>query len=660
MTPLSLKDNDDALDSLKQASKSMLDEAKAFKSECVQTRLENAYRAFFEDNYGDCSSGDDKNSRDQFVVNFLRVKQKSLIAQIKSVFTNTTDPAFGIEPTPEPDLPHFIKMKGVDAIKQLLYSVGVPSDEALNRFARQFKAAARSYWAEEGRVRTGNMQMVMEDQLEQGDWRIAINEHIEEFGWAQTTTTKGPFLAIENKTYYKGDTLHLGPREHVKFQHIKAWDVFPSRDSTNGRDGTYFAHADRHCWGDIYNFLDTKSTSGFIDSELEALIDEFENGEKSELEAAVADTKSEDDDASHSIDYENWFTSTINRGIFEKADYGPQEFWGSVEVMKLYAKIPGRVLEKWGVASKNKKLDVKDQHELELWLVGDYLIYAAIDPYEVGERPFHTSSFCRDPGKFWGYAPNDIAGDVQKVINASGRSLIRNMSYASGPFATAIGRRFSEGTPTELEPWKVYDVTDDFGSGHRAMQFHDTPSNANELISIMSYHIQALDQLLSIPSYLHGGQPNSSLRGVNALQFHTDQTLKPFQAIVADWDLYFIEPMIKQLYQYNMFFWPNDNVKFDAQVKARGTASLLRREVFAQQSIQNFQLLLQTAQTGIPVPGIEAFGRRMVEAQGMDPDEVFGNSAVGNLLNATGASVSSPPQANTGGSGPPVYQGSPV
>jgi len=657
MTPLDL--NDDALEALKNAAGAMLDEAKAFKSECIQERLTQAYRAYHLDDYDDCAKNGDgeytNDTRDRVTVNFLGVKQKALVAQVKSVYSTSTDPTFGIEPTPEPDLPNWIKLKGVEAIKQILYQFGVPSDEALTRFAREIKAAARAYWAEEGRVRTANMERIMEDQLEHGNWREALNEHIEEFGWAQTSTTKGPFLGIKDRPHYRGDTLHMGPREHVMFQHIKAWDVFPSRDSTNGRDGTYFAHADRHCWGDIYNFKNTKSTKGFIDSELEALLDEFENGRD-----PVLDESDSEEEAKHSIDYENWFTADINGGLFEKSDYGPQEFWGNAEVMKLYVKIPGSVLEKWGVASRGRKFDTEDQHEMELWLVGDYLIYAALDPYPLGERPFHTSSFCRDPGKFWGRAPLDIGGDSQRIINACERSLVRNMGYASGPIATAIGRRFAEGTPEEVEPWKVYEVTDDFGSGHRAMQFHDVPSQASELLNTMSYHVRVLDQLLSIPSYLHGGQPNSSLRGVNALQFHTDQTLKPFQAIVADWDLYFIEPMIEQLYQYNMFNWKNDNVKFDAQVKARGTSALIRREVFAQQSIQNFQLLLQTAQTGIPVPGLQAFGRRMVEAQGMDPDEVFGNPAVSNLLTSVGANVSSPPQANTGGAGPPVFQGSPT
>lgn len=592
-----------------QYVRDLFEDAKAHKQHCVQGRIEdgiNARLGYYNDIPGCGPSDNNKNKGDSdyITVNHLGKKMEGFSAMLKRVYADADDRVWTIDATPEPEIPQWLKLKAVGEAKRLLFQVGVPESAELERVMRQLKNAARAYWHNEGRVRNEAMTRLMEDQQEEGGFRLALNEFFHWLPSEPTATLKGPYPTYKMGLRYKGDVLEQGYRQVLSFQHLPAWTIFPSPDSTNGQDGSFMIHVERHCKRDLQAWIQGEKDTGFIPVALKAFLKEFEDEEF-------------DDDTFKEI---NWH-------FFQKEDATDFERKELVDIVKCYVKISGRDLRNLGVRQSDaRKFDTKKHYEAELWLAGDHLIFADADPSPLGQRPFHTYSFRRRRDQFWGQSVYDVGIELQRVINAAERSLVRNMAFSSSPFGTAIEDRFPDGVPEEIAPQEILRVLNDYGSGHDALRLHQWPSNCQELLKVMQYHSGIMDEVLEIPQTVHGGVPGGGVfRSGTSAAIYTNQANIPIEARLDDLDKLFFEPLMRQQYYWNMLYHPNDGVKFDAQVKARGVQGLRRLQTSAQTSVNNLQYLVQMAQSGlIPPQGVQGYVRTALDAQGIDADTILG------------------------------------
>ena len=120
--------------------------------------------------------------------------------------------------------------------------------------------------------------------------------------------------------------------------------------------------------------------------------------------------------------------------------------------------------------------------------------------------PYYVTSFEKVPGTVVGNALPDILADIEEATNAALRSLINNMSIASGPQVVVNDDRIAENeNGDDLYPWKRWHtVNDPLGNNATAAgRFFQPNSNAQELLGVYEKFTQIADELSCHPALHH-------------------------------------------------------------------------------------------------------------------------------------------------------------
>ena len=146
--------------------------------------------------------------------------------------------------------------------------------------------------------------------------------------------------------------------------------------------------------------------------------------------------------------------------------------------------------------------------------------------------------------------------DIQDATNAALRSLINNMSIASGPQVVVNDDRIADNENSdELYPWKRWHVVNDpmGNNGQPPIRFFQPNSNAQELLGVYEKFTQIADELSAIPRYITGSERlGGAGRTASGLAMLMGNAAKILQTVAANIDNDVIEPVISELYDMVM------------------------------------------------------------------------------------------------------------
>jgi hypothetical protein len=128
----------------------------------------------------------------------------------------------------------------------------------------------------------------------------------------------------------------------------------------------------------------------------------------------------------------------------------------------------------------------------------------------------------------------DILSDIQDVCNAALRSLVNNLSIASGPQVVVNTERLAPDEDGEdMYPWKRWRVTSDPMSNNTQVpiSFFQPVSNANELLAVYQKFSDIADELSAIPKYLSGNATGGAGRTASGLAMLMGNASKILQTV---------------------------------------------------------------------------------------------------------------------------------
>lgn len=251
-----------------------------------------------------------------------------------------------------------------------------------------------------------------------------------------------------------------------------------------------------------------------------------------------------------------------------------------------------RVLERWGYLTGQDLADAGvqlpeeqfgDVFSSNLWILGDKVIKAVINPLDGLDFPYYFFHFDKDESSFFGEGVPKAMRDCQQGINASARMLIDNAAIASGPQIGINARALATGQdPTAVYPWKVW-IFDRAEDMKQAMQVWDLPMHSGEITNLLQLFNNFTDEITT-PRYMHGDEKvsgaGSTMGGLSMLMGAANITLKD---LVKQFDDAITTPFIGAMYAWNMQWSDKEAIKGDYDVKATGSTSLIAKEVRAQQ-----------------------------------------------------------------------------
>lgn len=501
-----------------------------------------------------------KSGGSDIYMNLSSVKARAAASWLRDVLLgNRDEKPWSIDPTPIPelseDIKNYVKVKAVqEAYKIETAGVAQIDEEVMRDIVKRTKERVVQEMIEEAKEAASRMEVKMEDQLVEGGFQKALSEFIDDLVTFPTAIMKGPVIRKRTVIAYD-EAGEVTTKEVLKleWERVDPFMIYPSPSATDVNDGNLI---ERHklSRSDL-NAL--KGVPGYKDSAIDAVLDEYGKGGLHDwLWVDTAKTVAEGKSTVHVMS--------------DPETIEALQFWGSV---------PGKLLKEWGL---EEVTDVSAEYNVECWLVGNWCIKATLNPDPLARRPYYKASYEEIPGAWWGNSVMDLVRPSQMMCNAAARALVNNMGIASGPQVYINVDRLPPGEDiTQLYPWKIHQVTSDpFGSTAPPMEFFVPPSLAGELMQVYERFEVLADSYSGIPRYMVGESRGAggALSTASGASMMIQNAGKAMKQVVAYVDVNVIQPLIERLYQHNMRYSEDRDLKGDVSIVARGANAMMTKE----------------------------------------------------------------------------------
>jgi hypothetical protein len=264
-----------------------------------------------------------------------------------------------------------------------------------------------------------------------------------------------------------------------------------------------------------------------------------------------------------------------------------------------------------------------DELEAVVVFIGDIVIFADINPLETGDRPYAVWNWEEDESCLFGYGVPFLMRTPQKILNSAWRMMMDNSGASVGP---QVAVKSSKVQPSNgewvIEPMKLWFITDPNVPVNDAFATFDINSHQGELANILQLAKTFADEETNLPMIAQGerGTAPDTATGMSMLMNAANTVLR---RMVKAFDDYVTRPMITRFYDYNMQNHPDEAIKGDFEVDARGSTALMTKELQTQQLMQFTQFYAHPAFAPVLVPKAPAILRRIAESLRLNPDDVI-------------------------------------
>ena len=531
-------------------------------------------------------------------------KCRAAEAWINDVMRPAQEKPWAILPTPIPELPDdvVIELKNeVSSIamgtinKATALNLQFPNGElaeAIRDYARTRHDDMMEEIREEAELRAERMGFKIADQMAEGGWHDAFAQVVYDFVTLKAGVIKGPVLRrrdVKRWSRVGGKTQVVVEKAIVpEFVRVSPFDLYPAPDSRNPDDG-YLIERHRITRSELQAMI---GVPGYNEEMIRKALRDYKRG-LHKIEAI--------DSQRDALEFSGE-TSVFQEG--EKIE--ALEFWGSVQ---------GSMLIDWGMQGD---IDPELDYEVNAWKIGDYVIRAILNPDKLGKKPYSVDSYERVAGSFWGKGIPELMADIQDICNAVARAVVNNAALASGPQVEVNQDRLTSDSE-QLWPWKIWLGTNQQMDASPVIRFYQPQVITEQLMKVFEFFSAMAEDQTGVPRWAYGntdvGGAGATSSGLSMLMTNASRGVKESISHLDN----MVEGCVERTYDYNMIYDPDETIKGDCKVLARGSSALLARE---QQVIRTREILATTNNpTDLQILGIEGRANLLKAAlKGLDLD----------------------------------------
>lgn len=583
------------------------------------------------------------------------VKCRSMAGWLRDVLMGTADKPWALKPTPEPDLPPDVKKDITEAVAEMAAQVmdaaaqGLmppPTKEMIANEVIRLTKKARHDEYEKAETVIKQMERKIDDQFEEGGFYDALKAFIDDITIYPTAVLKGPVIRRKPRLAWVDGQVIVKSDIVSEFERVNPMDIYPSPQSSGPNDG-YIIQRHRLTRASLNEMI---GVPGYKEDAIRAALRDYGCG--------------------GSLAYEDMDSDRERRDIESKEDHGTSKTDTIITAVEYYGSVQGRMLLDWGL--EDTEIDPDLDYECVVWLVGDHVIKAFLNPDPLNRRPYHTASFEDVPDSFWGLSLADNLTDCQAMCNACARAIDRNMALASGPQVSVnLDRYEGDDDVLSIYPWKVWPMkSDPTGNTSDPVKFFQPNSNARELFEVFQQFYTLADEFSAIPRYMQG-MPSSANRTATGLSMLMNAASKGVKQVIGNIDNA-VKGLVSRQYDYNMMYDPDDSIKGDAQVVPMGSVLLSQKEL---QQMRLNEFLMATANPlDSEIMGIDGRAyllKEQAKSLGMDSDKIVPDMSMraqpmnpmqGMAVGATGENMNPAGGAPSpqGGGGATLSTGAPI
>lgn len=513
-------------------------------------------------------------------VDLTEEKCKAAAAWLREVLMPVTDFPFDVEPTPVPELPEQVKLsileraasKAADAMAAMVAEGQPPptaeqfAQQALET-AEQMRKTVEAEIERKAREAAKRMRKHIADAMAEGGWQEAMDAFIEDFVTYPAAVLHGP--VYKHSTSIKwgyGGAMGVAKELVQSWEWIDIFDVFPDPNAHDCQSGDFIVRR-RYTRRDLH---DCVGLPGYHDDQIKAALRDYEHGH-----------------------LEGWIWQEAERRRLQNETlYSFLSPKGTIDALHYYGSVPGWKLLAWR-PERASDINESSEYEVEVILIGKYVIRCAINEHPLRLRPFFSASFDRVPGSFWGRSIPDLCETSQKMVNASACALADNMSWASGPQAWVHVDRLADGeNAVDIVPLKVWQLKSDPTQGvNPGVGFFQAQSNAAELMALIEKWSVRADDATGVPRYTYGNERvGGAASTYSGLAMLMNNAAKGLRRAIGHVDSLVIRPSVQIAFQNEMLYGSDFSAKCDAKIVPRGATTILVREARNQALLQAAQI----------------------------------------------------------------------
>jgi len=501
-------------------------------------------------------------------------KARAAESWIKDIYRGDSDIPWTLEPTTISDLPEEtqeaiiaeVKQKSIELIKQAAIveaQSGIQVPEAaiakhLTEMQGKLMDAAQKVQTKQANDRCKRAALIIKDQNEEGGWNKAFKEFLWYFTRTKAGIIKGPILSKKKKQVWKKDVDGSFSLDTVDtlvpdVYCVSPFNFFPVAGMTDPNDGDLI---------EIHtltkqSITDLIGVPGYSEDNIRRVLADIEGNRLKPDWITI-------DDEEQVKRVEKNAKQTQHSLSIPKTKIQAMEFWGTV---------PGKYLIQWGMEGE---IDPEMQYQVDCWKIGEHVIKAVFNPDNLGRKPYHVSSWSKNPAWIWGEGLVEFIKDIEEICNAIVRALVNNIGIASGPQVEVNKDRCDDKSP--IYPWKRWESTSAQMKESAAIAFYQPQMQAESLVNAYQFFARLMDEH-SVPAYAQGASQSGVTAGTATVFTQLlAAASRSIKAVVANIDDDIITPYISMCYDYNMKFSEDASIKGDARVVAKGVAGLLAKE----------------------------------------------------------------------------------
>jgi len=429
------------------------------------------------------------------------------------------------------------------------------------------------------------MQKKIHDQLEESGATKHLRNAAFEMSLFGTGVIKGPF-AVDKEYPNWDDNGEYDPlfKTIPQVNHVSVWNFYPDPDANNMDEAQFVIERHKMSRTQLRNLKKRPYFRGEVINEVIAM---GENYTKQYWE----------DDLS---------------------DYAPEHGVDRFEVLEYWGMVDTELLKEQGITIPNE-LQEFDELQANVWICNNKLLRMVLNPFKPSKIPYSAAPYELNPYSFFGVGIAENMDDTQTLMNGFMRMAVDNAVLSGNLIVEVDETNLVPGQDLSLYPGKVFRRQG--GAPGQAIFGTKFPNVSSENMMLFDKARILADESTGIPSFSHGQTGVTGIgrtaAGISMLMGAAAGSIK---TVVKNFDDYMLKPLGEALFQFNMQFNYNPDIKGDLEVRARGLASLMQNEVRSQRLMSFLQITSNPVLA--PFAKFPYIIREIARTMSLDPEKV--------------------------------------
>ena len=493
--------------------------------------------------------------RSEAFANLIRVKCDFAVARMSEMVAPTDDRNWDFSPTPDPELVSAMRVDDVEA---------EPTQEQQDAQAIMQEASDKA----------AKMRKCMDDQLQECDYNAQLRLVIRDAVRLGTGVLKGPAVLGRTKSAWRKDA-QTGISVYVEEEDlapigawVDPWDFFPEFAAASVSQAEYVF--ERHRCNRKY-LRKLARQPGFSAKRLNEVLEghtrSYWLGQVSQVRGSLISTPYKEGQ------YELWeYHGPLKAEEARLMGIDVPEGDNITEVMATVFFVEGKVVK----ASLN------------------------IQPDEA--MTYYTYTWRKRDGCIFGYGLPQDGMDSQEAANSAWRMVLDNAAMSAIP-QVVINSRLLRPVDKNyaMYPGKQWELTEPNKTVNDAFGTFAVPANTQQLMQIFTFARELLDYETGISMLTQGQQGPNVTKTALGMSMLMNSASAMLRQKVKEFDDEVTGPFIRNLYNWNMKFNPDEDAKGDYTIVPLGSSSLLVRE----QQTQGLMQMMQMAQLPMLAPWVK-------------------------------------------------------